>query len=169
MYKNFEKKIKKINHIKISDSYCLYEFQCKGGDCCLYSVKIFPIVIETLEKINKFLSQKLKKKVKLNVISGYRCEKWNKAIGGVSDSGHLFGIAVDIETLSIPLPEKDLAVIIRDNFPEVKRIGVYGKSFMRKGKIVPVRGYQNKVGFLHLEFEHKYRRGIKLPDYWGDW
>lgn len=33
----------------------------------------------------------------INVTSGYRCEKLNKAVGGVSSSAHLIGYAVDLQ------------------------------------------------------------------------
>jgi len=32
----------------------------------------------------------------IKVTSGYRCEKYNKKIGGVSKSSHMFGLAADI-------------------------------------------------------------------------
>ena len=35
--------------------------------------------------------------IPFNISSGYRCEKYNKQVGGVNNSAHLTGLAVDIE------------------------------------------------------------------------
>lgn len=49
----------------------------------------------------------------IRVSSGYRCKALNKAVGGVSNSNHLYGTAADL----VPVNGK-----LKDFFPFVKRV-----------------------------------------------
>jgi uncharacterized protein YcbK (DUF882 family) len=58
--------------------------------------------------------------------SGYRCLKLNKAVGGVANSAHTTGSAVDIEFHSEAQAKKLIEALIKAGF---KRIGL-GWSFI---------------------------------------
>lgn len=60
------------------------------------------------------------------VNSGYRCEALNKAVGGVSNSFHLYGQGVDITAGSREENEK-LFTYIKDNLPFTE-LGWEGKG-----------------------------------------
>lgn len=74
---------------KLSDNFEAREFSCHGDRCCS-TVLIDPDLVEILQKIRNHFG----KPVYIN--SGYRCAKHNKAVGGVSGSYHLKGMAADI-------------------------------------------------------------------------
>jgi len=65
------------------------EFVCKHCK----QVKIESRLIETLENLRQYL------KVPVVITSAYRCPKHNQEIGGVPNSAHTRGYAVDIRVL----------------------------------------------------------------------
>lgn len=67
------------------------------------------------------------------ITSGYRCEKLNQAVGGVTTSYHQLGLAVDIKW------DLKLFKFIRDNFQ-------YDKLIHEKGK--------GGSHWIHLQFRH---------------
>jgi uncharacterized protein YcbK (DUF882 family) len=56
-------------------------------------VRLFPL----LEKLRSLVSERLRKDTPIKVLSAYRSREHNKAVGGVSNSMHLFGKAVDTQ------------------------------------------------------------------------
>ena len=62
--------------------------------------------------------------VSFNITSGYRCEKHNKDIGGVKDSAHCTGKAVDIACQSSRIRCKMLKALLTVGFT---RIGIAQK------------------------------------------
>lgn len=109
-----------VNHIRIAEYFHLDEFQCP---CCL-QVILHPIL---LQKLNS-----LRNKIKNPIIvtSGYRCSSYNKDVGGVKGSYHLFGMAADIYA-----PK----VFLKDLLKSAEGIGFSGI------------GYYPKGNFLHLD------------------
>lgn len=79
-----------INNIQVTPNFKLSEFACKCG--CNQV-----IVHAELLSMLQILRTTIKVPIKIN--SGYRCPTHNKKVGGVSDSYHMKGYAVDI---SIP-------------------------------------------------------------------
>lgn len=75
-----------INRIKLTENFWLDEFQCR----CCHQVKIEPELLEKLQKLRDWA----KDSITLN--SAFRCVKHNRDIGGVSNSFHVQGKAVDI-------------------------------------------------------------------------
>lgn len=86
----------------------------------------------------------------LRITSGYRCAKYNEAVGGEHCSAHLFGLALDIaagDTMGV----LKLAKICEEEIPE-----------FRRGE------YRNK-GFVHIDCAYlvsprptdKFRRGAR--------
>ena len=84
------------------------------------------------------------------VTSGYRCPKLNKAIGGASNSQHLYGQAADIRTVSDhPDDNKELLrCLIESNLPYDKLIAEYIDK-------------NGRPDWIHVSFSPQ-RRGIKL-------
>ena len=75
-----------INNIKIADNFSLSEFMCP----CCKRVMLHPKLLKLLVNLRKTLGEPIK------INSGYRCEPYNKQVGGVPTSYHLFGMAADI-------------------------------------------------------------------------
>ena len=69
------------------------EFECKCGQCSMPSevqANIEALVTNVLDPVREAYGKPI------YVNSGYRCEKHNKAVGGVPRSQHLVGQAADI-------------------------------------------------------------------------
>lgn len=103
---------KRINDVKISKDFKLWEFECKDGN---HQVKVHPDLIEKLQKLRDLV----KKPIKIN--SAYRTPEYNKLIGGVGGSQHIEGKAADIVISGYtPKQVRDLAKKIG-----FRGIGVY--------------------------------------------
>lgn len=110
----------KVNHIRIAKHFYLDEFQCP----CCHLVRLHPFLLQKL----KGLRYKIQKPV--IITSGYRCLNYNDLVGGVKNSYHLSGMAVDIYIPELPLPEL-LKVAEEINFSGI--------------------GYYPQNNFLHLD------------------
>lgn len=77
----------RINDVKVSKNFKLYEFECKDGSNL---VKIDPRVIECVQRLRDIVGKPL------YINSGYRTPEHNKKIGGSDFSQHVLGKAVDI-------------------------------------------------------------------------
>lgn len=75
-----------MNKIKISFHFNLSEFECP----CCGRVKVDEMLLYKLEALRILWGMPLR------VTSGYRCEKHNKEVGGVDNSLHMEGKAVDV-------------------------------------------------------------------------
>ena len=84
------------------------------------------------------------------VTSGYRCAKLNKAVGGATNSQHLYGQAADIRTVSDRREDnmKLLRKLIELDLPFDKLIAEYVDS-------------QGRPDWIHVSFSPA-RRGVKL-------
>lgn len=80
---------RKTDTTKLSENFTVSEFACHGNGCCS-TVKIDDDLVEYLQKIRNHFGKSV------IVSSGYRCEKHNKRVGGVSASRHMRGMAADI-------------------------------------------------------------------------
>ena len=74
--------------VKLSPHFNSSEFRCK---CGCGQIKIDTALIDTLEKLFPALDLG-----KINVISGYRCAKHDKAVGGRGAGSHVEGYAADV-------------------------------------------------------------------------
>ncbi len=81
-----------MNNIQISKNFKLKEFQCKDGS---YLVKIDSRLLEKLQKLRDLIGKPI------IITSGYRTPEYNKKVGGVKNSYHLHGKAVDIKVNGI--------------------------------------------------------------------
>lgn len=79
------------------------EFACKCGRYCDgYPHSIAPALVRIADRARKYFGQPIV------VVSGLRCRQHNAAVGGVSDSQHMYGEAADIYVRNVA-PETVLA------------------------------------------------------------
>jgi len=121
-----------INHIYVAEFFSLDEFQCP----CCHCVKLHPLLLQKLKGVRN----KIKKPV--IITSGYRCSKYNSEVGGVKNSYHLLGMAVDIYVQEISVTS--LLQIVK----EFKFHGI---------------GFYPDRNFLHLDI-----RNTDHPVYWQE-
>ena len=74
--------------VTLSQHFNSSEFKCK---CGCGQIKVDTVLIDTLEKLFPALDLG-----KINVISGYRCAKHDKAVGGRGAGSHVEGFAADV-------------------------------------------------------------------------
>lgn len=113
---------KRYNSFKISQNYFLTEFQCP----CCQTVKVANRVVELLEEATRQLGEKLE------ILSAYRCYKHNQEVGGVPNSFHTQGLAVDLRK-----PSK---------FKSIREFG----EFMERVGFTGIGLYYTR-GFLHVD------------------
>lgn len=80
----------RINDIRISKNFKLYEFECKDGN---HQVVIHPKLLELAQN----LRDRIGKPIIIN--SAYRTPEYNRKIGGSPTSQHLYGKAIDVRAV----------------------------------------------------------------------
>lgn len=88
------KTYKRGDSSKLSEHFTVSEFLCYGAGCCTEG-KIDDKLVEILKKIRDHFGKPV------YISSAYRCPTWNKKVGGVSGSYHLYGQAADIKVRDI--------------------------------------------------------------------
>jgi len=112
--KNSQNRNSDINNFQISPHFNLREFQSPDT----LEVKISRELIEKLEKFREYVG----KPVHIN--SGYRTPQWNKKVGGVPNSYHTQGLAVDVSVIGVSLDELKKYAIASG----FRGIGIYRKK-----------------------------------------
>ena len=84
------KNYKRGDSTKLSANFRVSEFLCKGAGCCTHG-QIDDKLVQILQQIRDHFGKPV------HISSAYRCSKWNKAVGGVSNSYHCYGQAADIK------------------------------------------------------------------------
>lgn len=85
--------IKVLNgDVKLAKNFRLSEFKCKCG--CQEAMLSYEL-IEKLQKLRELLGKPIV------ITSSYRCPTYNKAVGGVTTSLHLSGLAADIKVSGV--------------------------------------------------------------------
>lgn len=79
--------------MKLSEHFTTEEFCCS---CGCDTVRVDLRIVDALEKLRTAVD------APLQVTSGYRCAKHNKAVGGVENSPHKRGMAADVRAAGIP-------------------------------------------------------------------
>jgi len=98
---------------KLSKSFDSSEFACP----CCGKLKISPTLIDKLQELRDIINKPI------IITSGYRCQHYNKSIGGYSHSPHLKGEAADIQVKGLsPIT----VAMIAKNISGI-RIGIYEK------------------------------------------
>ena len=85
--------LNQINDITISPHFNLSEFACP----CCNLVMLHPKLLVKLIELRNILEKPV------YITSGYRCSRYNHQIGGVANSYHRIGLAVDIKVKDINL------------------------------------------------------------------
>ena len=96
------------------------EFRCKcGGKYCNgYPAEIDLTMVRYADEIRRRIGKPI------GVNSGLRCSRWNTIQGGVSNSQHQYGTAVDLGCPSGTTPAK-MAAIAEDVIGNTGGIGIY--------------------------------------------
>lgn len=103
----------------LSANFDLEEFACKCGKCELSLTAVAsyragaPVpdhvkpIIENLRQLCKNVLEFVRKKfgVPVTILSGYRCPRWNKYVGGATKSKHMEGHAADCYLSKVDLRE----------------------------------------------------------------
>ena len=91
----------KVNSVQLTKNFNLNEFACKGSvsGCCQGAVKVSPVLVLQLQKLREKLDRPV------IITSGYRCETHNERVGGVPGSYHLYGMAADIISPGVGVPQ----------------------------------------------------------------
>lgn len=125
-----------ISGDKLTKNFSLGEYAIDQTGKCYINHKAF-LHAQMLQELRDFI------KKPIYVTSWYRTKKYNRAIGGVSDSNHLTGCATDIYFGS--LNEEAFIVVARE----------WRKICMSHG-VVGEAGYYPDDGFLHLGSSIRY-------------
>jgi len=103
----------RVNDLKVSTDFALYEYECP----CCHAVTLHPKLAACCQRLRDRIGQPI------TVLSAYRCTAHNVEVGGLPDSFHREGMAVDLDCG--PMPKRDLAVICLTIFP---RVGLYWRK-----------------------------------------
>lgn len=99
---------------KVSANFKVKEFACKdGSDPVFISVEL----VTVLQKIRTHFGKPV------NITSAYRTPTYNKKVGGVNNSQHLYGRAADIKVTGVK--PKDVAAYAEKLLPNKGGIGIY--------------------------------------------
>jgi len=91
--------------MKLTENFNLEEFACKHCG----KVELAYVIPYFLQKVRDKVGEAI------FIVSGYRCPEHNRAVGGVADSLHKTGRAVDIRAQGI-IPEKLAKIAYEEGF-----------------------------------------------------
>ena len=101
--------------VRLAPHFRVREFACSDGTDTVF---VAPELVEVLEEIRSHFGRPVR------VLSGYRTETKNKAVGGAAYSRHKYGMAADI-TVEGAAPSA-VAAYAETLLPDRGGIGVYG-------------------------------------------
>ena len=104
----------KEGNTNLSANFKVKEFACNDGSDVIF---IAPDLVEILQKIRTHFGKAV------NINSGYRTPAYNKKVGGVTQSQHLYGTATDIRISDVN--PKDIAKYVETLMPNTGGIGIY--------------------------------------------
>lgn len=78
---------------QLTENFFRSEFRCKCG-CGFDTVDVK--LVRILQELRDYFTQMLGVDCPVKVVSGCRCQKHNRKVGGATGSQHLFGRAADI-------------------------------------------------------------------------
>jgi len=107
-----------MTRLRLSKNFTIEEFDCRDG------TPVPPELILNIRLLVATILQPLRDALgePVCILSGYRSEAHNKAVGGVKNSQHLFGKAADIAVKS--KTPKQLARLI-EKWIDPRGMGVY--------------------------------------------
>lgn len=80
--------------VSLAINFHLREFQCKCGKCS--NTTVDSKLVDYLQRIRDHFD------APVYIHSAFRCEDWNKSVGGVYNSQHRYGKAADISVEGVP-------------------------------------------------------------------
>lgn len=86
--------------------------------------RLTALVDNTLDPLRKAYGKPIR------VNSGYRCPALNKAVGGASNSGHMYGFAADIDAGSKTQNQRLWHLVLENNIPFTKMINEQDYSWI---------------------------------------
>lgn len=96
------------------------EFKCKCGRYCNgFPVEPDQALVKLLDTVRAHYGRPFTPN------SAIRCTKHNRAVGGASNSQHLYGTAADIPASSLGVTPKQLAAYLETLLPNTGGIGIY--------------------------------------------
>jgi hypothetical protein len=107
---------KRGQKLQLTEHFNIFEFHCKGANCGCTETLHDPTLSAYLQQIRTHFEKPL------HITSGYRCQKHNGAVGGVSGSLHMKGQAADFVINGV----KPLEIARYAESIGVKGIGLYG-------------------------------------------
>ena len=133
------------------------EFECPHCKCLPHGMTEdyadCPVIYSVL--LDRFADVRQEWGRPIKITSGYRCPVYNRSIGGVLMSAHLFGLALDMDVGDAEQTVK-LATLIESVCPEV-RMGVYlrGKSYI----------HMDTAWLINPKVMEAWREGERWGDY----
>ena len=120
-----------MNLIQVSKNFYLSEFQCP----CCKKVMLDEKLLANLQELRDAINEPI------IITSGFRCKLYNHKVGGVDESYHTIGKAVDITVPNMTL----LEVYFLAQELQFKGFGLYEKKGfihldIREGNIVEWKG-----------------------------
>ena len=100
---------------RLAPHFRVKEFACSDGTDTVF---VAPELVEVLEKLRTHFGRPVR------VLSGYRTESKNKAVGGAAYSRHKYGMAADISVEGTA--PSAVAAYAETLLPDRGGIGVYG-------------------------------------------
>lgn len=79
----------------ISRNFSRFEMACH----CCGKGEVMPELVDALQELRDAVNRPI------TIISGYRCPKHNREVGGVQDSFHTKGMAADIRVKGMAVPQ----------------------------------------------------------------
>ena len=101
--------------VRLAPHFRVKEFACSDGTDTVF---VSPELVEVLEKLRSHFGRPVR------VLSGYRTEAKNRAVGGAAYSRHKYGMAADISVEGVT--PSTAAAYAETLLPDRGGIGVYG-------------------------------------------
>jgi len=114
-----------VNDIYVSKHFKLKEFECRDN----HTVKLYKELIDRLEIFRSLIGSR-----PIYINSGFRTPEYNKLIGGVKNSQHVKGRAVDIKKID------NMDIDVMSEY--AKKAGFTGIGKYHWGIHVDIRPYQ---------------------------
>jgi uncharacterized protein YcbK (DUF882 family) len=106
--------IEVIGMVRLAKNFTLDEIACRHCGKVRWEC---PDLID----VAQFTRNRFEKPIR---VVGYRCPGHNKAIGGDSNSGHIYGRALDLSAWNNDIPPAEIYHFVKD-FEEVEGLGIY--------------------------------------------
>lgn len=155
-----------LRDVPLSENFVLGEFSCGGffegaPCCCNGAVNVSSELIELLQEVRTGVWSR-----PLRVLSGYRCETYNRHVGGHSRSYHMFGMAADVRATEIAGKGEDRSGDYERLAGEI--VGVMGGLLLDYENYGRVICYPDR-GFIHIDVGRLMPDTERIRSKYTDW